>query len=253
MTDKALEENKDFVSMSNTDFEVLFDALDRTNEVQFRTLFTPLAQTNIVDLICSQSGYGDDFNFIKQRRTNTILSQHSQGRAITLSPSSYFSHSFDIIKGNFISQNESYFKAVYFDFAPLWAIPMYQERPVHSLDPIPDYSQKYSCKEYEALSNKAKTEYFVHPLTKTHAILKSSFVNSKNNVYEICVSAYSYDIIPRVDFVSVYGGDGRWHNVAVPWDDYIPLEATNNFFVAASDLARSKNIIARRNNICIFN
>ena len=253
MTDKALEQNKNFVSMSNTDFEVLFDALDRTNEVQFRTLFTPLAQTNIVDLICSQSGYGDDFNFIKQRRTNTILSQHSQGRAITLSPSSYFSYSFDIIKESFISQNESYFKAVYFDFAPLWAIPMYQERPVHSLDPIPDYSQKYSCKEYETLSNKAKAEHFVHPLTKTQAILKSSFVNSKNNIDEIRVSAYSYDIIPRVDFIPVHGGDGRWHNVAVPWDDYIPLESANNFYVAESELVPNKNIIAKRNNICIFN
>ena len=30
---------------------------------------------------------------------------------------------FDIIKENFISKNIDYFKAVYFDFAPLWAIP----------------------------------------------------------------------------------------------------------------------------------
>ena len=131
-TDQAIKQNKDFMSMSNSDFEVLFDALDRTNEVQFRTLFTPLAQTNMVDIIRSRSGYGDDFNFIKQNRTNRILSQHSQGRAINLLPSVYFSYSFDIIKENFISRNADYFKAVYFDFAPLWAIPIYQERPVHS-------------------------------------------------------------------------------------------------------------------------
>ena len=253
MTDKAIKQNKDFMSMSNSDFEVLFDALDRTNEVQFRTLFTPLAQTNMVDLIRSQSGYGDDFNFIKQNRTNRIVSQHSQGRVITLLPSAYFSYSFDIIKENFISKNIDYFKAIYFDFAPLWAIPIYQERPVHSLKPIPEYSQKYSYKEYEALSNKVSAEYVVHPKTKTHAILKSSFVNSKNDIDEICIYAYSYDIIPRVDFIPVHGGDGRWHNVPVPWDDYIPLEATNNFFVATSDLAQNKNIIAQRNNICIFN
>lgn len=253
MTDKAIKQNKDFMSMSNSDFEVLFDALDRTNEVQFRTLFTPLAQTNMVDLIRSQSGYGDDFNFIKQNRTNRIVSQHSQGRVITLLPSAYFSYSFDIIKENFISKNIDYFKAVYFDFAPLWAIPVYQERPVHSLQPSPEYSQKYSYKECEALSNKMSAEFVVHPQTKTHAILKSSFVNSQNNIDEICISAYSYDIIPRVDFIPVHGGDGRWHNVPVPWDDYIPLEATNNFFVTTSDLAQNKNIIAQRNNICIFN
>ena len=33
----------------------------------------------------------------------------------------------------------------------------------------------------------------------------------------------------------------------------IPLVATNNFFVASSALANGKNIIAQRNNICIFN
>ena len=72
-TDKAIKNNEDFVSMSNSDFEVLFDALDRNNEVQFRTLFTPLAQTNMVALIRSKVGYGDDFNFIKHNRTNRII------------------------------------------------------------------------------------------------------------------------------------------------------------------------------------
>ena len=253
MTDKAIKQNKDFVSMSNSDFEVLFDALDRTDEVQFRTLFTPLAQTNMIDLIRSQSGYGDDFNFIKQKRTNRIISQHSQGRVITLLPSAYYSHSFDVIKESFINKNADYFKAVYFDFAPLWAIPIYQERPVHSLQPIPDYSQKYSYKECEALSNMISVEYVAHPRTKTHAILKSTFVGSKNNVDEICISAYSYDIMPRVDFVPVHGGDGHWHSVPVPWDDYIPLEASNNFFVATDDIAQGQNVVAKRNNLCIFN
>ena len=132
-------------------------------------------------------------------------------------------------------------------------IPIYQERPVHSLDPIPNYSQKYSYKECEALANKVRAEYVVHPKTKTNAILKSTFVCSQDEADEICVSAYSYDIIPRVDYVSVHGGDGRWHDVAVNWDEYIPLEAENNFFVSTLEKASSKNIIAQRNNLCIFN
>ena len=253
MTDKAIKQNKDFVSMSNSDFEVLFDALDRNNEVQFRTLFTPLAQTNMVGLIRSRSGYGDDFHFIKQNRTNTIIAQHSQGRAITLAPSDYASYSFDIIQENFIEKNIAYFKEVYFDFAPIWAIPIYQERPTNSLKPIPDYSQKYSCKECEALSNKVRPEHVVHPLTKTPAILKASFVNSQNGMDQICISAYSYDIIPRVDFIPMRGDDGYWHDVPVPWDDYIPLQAANYFYVGTSDFAQKRNILAQQNNICIFN
>jgi len=252
-TDQAIRENDDFVSMSNTDFEVLFDALDRTDEIQFRTLFTPLAQTNMVDLLLSETGYGDDFNFIKTKRTNRILSNHSQGRAINLLPKHYTSHSFDIIKENFISKNREFFKAVYFDFAPLLAIPMYQERPAHSLKPIPEQSQLYALKECEALANAVDRSYVVHPDTKTQAILKSTFISTADYVDEACITAYSYDIEQRVDFVPVMGGDGRIHNVPVNWDEYLPLEAENHFYITANDHAQEKTVLARRNGLCIFN
>jgi hypothetical protein len=231
---------------------VLFDALDRTDEVEFRTLFTPLAQTNMVDLIRSQAGYGDDFHFIKRKRTNKIVTQHSQGRLLNLPASAYFSHSFEEIRQNFIGKNADYFKAIYFDFAPLWAIPMYQDKPVHSLQPVPALSQKYSCKEYEILSNRVGAEYVVHEQTKTQAILKSVFVSSQNGVDEMRVTAYSYDTIPRVDYVTVHGGDGHWHSVAVEWDEYIPLEQTSRFFVAPSSAAPHDKVIATRNDLCIF-
>ncbi len=253
LTDDAIRDNRDFMSMSNTDFEVLFDALDRTDEVQFRTLFTPLAQTNMVDLIRSGTGYGDDFDFIKHNRTNKIITEHSQGRAILLSPADYVSYSFDIIKDNFTRKNADFFKAVYFDFAPLWAIPVYQERPVHSLKPIPDYAQKYSCDECEALANMVSPEQVVHPQTKTPAILKSSFVRSADAADEINVTAYSYDIEKRMDLVAVFGGDGRYHNVPVEWDEYLPLEQNKTFFVATAQEAESRNILAQRHSICIFN
>lgn len=251
-TDKAISQNSDFMSMSNSDFEVLFDALDRTDEVQFRTLFTPLAQTNMVDLILSRLGYGDDFHFVKTKRTNRIISNHSQGRAINLLPGVYTSYSYDIIKENFIGKNMEFFKAVYFDFAPLLAIPLYQERPVHSLKPIPDYAQLYSFKECEVLANAVDRTYMVHPDTKTQAILKSSFVSSKDRIDEMCITAYSYDIEKRVDVVSVRGGDGNYHNVPVEWDEYLPLEACNNFYISTNEVAGNKTVMARRNGLCIF-
>lgn len=251
-TDEAISNNSDFMSMSNSDFEVLFDALDRTNEVQFRTLFTPLAQTNMVDLILSKISYGDDFNFIKSKRTNKIISNHSQGRAINLIPKDYISYSYDIIKENFTEKNAEFFKAVYFDFAPLLAIPIYQERPIQSLKPIPEYSQSYSLKECEALANAVDYKQVVHPDTKTRAILKSTFVGSKDNVDETCITAYSYDIEKRVDIVSVHGDDGKFHNVPVEWDEYLPLEAHNNFYVSTNEIAENKSVMARRNGLCIF-
>lgn len=251
MAEKAVKENDDFTSMANTEFEVLFDALDRTNEVQFRTLFTPLAQTNMVSLLLSRTGYGDDFNFIKEKRTNTIISQHSQGRVINLFPGEYVSYSYDIIRQNFVNKNTDFFKAVYFDFAPLLAIPVYQERPVHSLKPIPDYSRLTAQKEGEALANMVPKEYIVHPATKTPAILKSSFVASKNSADEVCITAYSYDIEGRMDLVPMLGGDGKMHLVPVHWDLYLPLEARNNFYIAENTV-KNRSPLAKRNGLGIY-
>lgn len=251
-TEEAMRTNDDFVSMSNTDFEVLFDALDRTDEVQFRTLFTPLAQTNMTSLICSKAGYGDDFNFTKVKRTNKIATQHSQGRDVILSATSYPSYSFDIIKANFIEKNTDFFKALYFDFAPLWAIPIYQERPVHSLKPVPECEGRFSTKEHEALSNLIPRELTVHPDTQTDAILKTTFIAAGDGVDKISVHSLSYDIIKRVDHIPRLGGDGRMHLVPVFWDDYIPLSNTSSFSVCHVSMLREETPLAMRSETCIF-
>lgn len=250
--DRALRQNDDFTSMANTDFEVLFDALDRTDELQFRTLFTPLAQTNMVALIRSKDGFGDDFNFFKNRRMNRIVTNHSQGRLINLSPEEYRSYDFDEIREAFLTKNADFFKALYFDFAPIWAIPAYQERPVHSLMPIPELSRLYSAKEGEVLANRVEAQYVVHPKTKTPAILKTGYVKTSGKVDETRIKAYSYDIEKRVDIVSVYGGDGRWHDVPVPWDEYLPLKAENSFFITTSDSGIPDKILASKNGLCIM-
>lgn len=251
-SDKAISQNADFTAMSNSNFEIMFDALDRNDEVQFRTLFTPLAQTNMTELIRSKIGYGDDFDFIKSKRTNRIVSNHSQRRSLVLHPSSYTSYSFDVIKNNFIQKNIKFFKDVYFDFAPLLAIPLYQERPVHSLKPIPANPRSCSMKECEVLANIADFKYVAHPSTKTEVILKVSYVGTKDGFDEIRVTAYSYDIVKRVDHIPVYGGDGRFHHVPVMWDEYIPLETQHLFYVSTVETAENQPIIAKRNGLCLF-
>ena len=216
-----------------------------------RSTFTPLAQTNTVDLILSKIGYGDDFHFIKRRRTNTVLTAHSQGRALTLSPEDYADYSFDTIKENFLKKNEEHFKATYFDFAPLLAIPLYQERPVHSLMPIPEGTRRYAAPECEALANCVADAFVVHPQTKTEAILKVSHIGETADADRIEIAAHSYDIEPRVDIVPVFGGDGKFHNVSVPWEEYIPLSAQNRFAVSAAPPA-GESTLAERNGLKIY-
>jgi hypothetical protein len=48
--------------------------------------------------------------------------------------------------------------------------------------------------------------------------------------------------------VSVLGGDGRFHNVNVPWDEYIPLEYHNEFYVAEDSNADGK-VLANKNGL----
>lgn len=232
--EKSLENNQNFMGMTNTEFDVLFDALDRDHEVQFRLLFTPLAQTNMVDLLRSETGYGDDFDFYKRRRMNTIVTEHSQNRELLLQPKTLQSYDYDELKTKFMDHHNEYFKSIYFDFAPLLALPVYQERPVHSLHPLPENYQRYTIREYEVLANAMDSRQLCHPQSRTKAILKATHASSKDSTDTVRISAYSYDTIPRVDVVYMRGGDGRMHGVPVHWQEYIPLEAHHELLINTS-------------------
>ena len=94
--------------------------------------------------------------------------------------------------------------------------------------------------------------YIVHPKTKTRYIIKSTFISADETTDEACITAYSYDIAPRIELVPVRGGDGRIHNVPVNWDEYLPLEEENHFYITANDHAEGKTVLARRNGLCIY-
>ena len=185
-------------------------------------------------------------------RTTRISSIHSQGRELVLSPSNYYSNSYDEIESNFIKKNTEFFKAVYFDFAPILAIPIYQDKPMKGLEELPNINRTYPFKEYEVLANKLDYELVAHPSSNTKLILKCDIVDSTNNIDKICVNAYSFDIIKQTTIVPVFGGDGRLHNVPVIWDEYIPVYAKNYFFVSTKDNAKDKEILAEHNDLCIF-
>ena len=76
-TNKAIKEGGTFQGLSNEEFDALFNALDRNNEIEFRLLFTPLAQQNYQDIF-KNSPYGDDFVFCKENKINKIESKNSQ-------------------------------------------------------------------------------------------------------------------------------------------------------------------------------
>ncbi len=222
---EALEDGKNFREMSNAEFDVLFGATDRDHEVQFRLMFTPLAQKNILALLKDDTGYGDDFSFVKRKELNIIKSEHSQVSAMYPSARNYYSYDVDVARANFENFNNDYFKAVFFDFAPLFSIPAYLDEPTGFLQEDEDgNTQNFSIFEYEKKANELGAGNFAHEMSRTSAILKTRCIGSSETHDDVEVVAYSYATANRVDFVNVLGGDGRIHSVPVHWVEYIPLE-----------------------------
>ena len=212
-----------FTAMGNEEFDALFGALDRDNEVQFRLLFTPLAQKNMIALMTDPAGYGDDFNMRKSGCLNFVSSEHSASWDLDADYRRYFSYSADLAKQTFVGFNCDYFKHLFFDLAPVLSIPLYQQYKPQEYFYPEKYPRNYTPYESEYLANLAGQNAFCHPQTATPAILKTEFEREEGKSDRIRVTAYSYRAEDRVDFVTEFGGDGNYHEVPVHWVEYIPV------------------------------
>lgn len=237
IAEQALEDGRAFTEMANTEFEVLFDATNRTNETQFRLMYTPLGQTNTVDMLKSTVGYGDDIHFDKRRRFNIITTEHAQNRSMSRSPKNYYSHDVDEIREKFISFNNEYFKSLYFDFIPLFCVPAYLDEPARSFEPPEDYSVNYTGYEHEVMANALGDDRLHHIDSDTEAILKAGSVQKNGARDNVQITAHSFRTIPRVEYVSVFGGDGNFHQVPVHWREYIPVERTSTVAITQDERA----------------
>ena len=217
---KALREGDDFTQVENTQFEVLFNATNRSDELEFREMFSMKAQQNMVDLLLHSEGYGDDFEFIKEGKMNIIRSEHSQTRDLCLPASEYRSYDINQAERFFRDKNNEFFQAVYFDFAPLLATPLYQQN-IRASQAITDGN--YTDYNHEQYANEMAEKLLPTPCD-TSCIFKTTLLNRENGMEIVEVRASGYYGEERVDYISKIGGDGRFHNVPVYWVEYIPVE-----------------------------
>ncbi|MCF0164102.1 MAG: hypothetical protein HUJ92_02375 [Bacteroidales bacterium] len=221
---KAEKENTNFVLMQNEDFEVLFNTANRNDEQQYRLLFTPLAQESMLDLLNDEEeGYGDDFDFSKQKMINFIVADHIQSIEFDMNPEKYRHWDFEYAKSNFSQLNAEYFRALYFCLAPLLCVPMYQQiRPKEDIYGYDD-KPKSAFWEHEALANFWGETNFRHPQCVTENILKTSQEDFGDGSGVITVSAYGYRAVPRIYYERKWGGDGKMHTVPVEWYEYLSV------------------------------
>lgn len=220
----ATSGTSNFTEMANQQFDALFNAEDRDNEVEFRLMFTPLAQKNMLYLMTMPQPYGDDFHFVKSKMLNFVQSEHGQSWQFDENNSMYMKYDVDLCKQAMESFYLHFFQNFYFEVAPLLSVPLYQQHK--SLEYIyqREYSRNYTSFESEVLANCFDTRKFAHPDTETDVILKTDLLHKGDGVDELLVAAYSYRTEQRVDFVTKLGGDGRFHEVPVHWVEYIPLK-----------------------------
>ena len=230
---RDLTDASNYTLMSNHEFETWFHAKDRDNEVEFRLLFTPVAQTQMLGLMKDSAvGYGDDFTFVKQKKINILLSQHLDRAVIDTDPARFRNWNYDEAFASFVQFNERYFKDAYFSLAPLLAIPLYQQMRTHEeiwkgvVEP-----RASSFWEHESIANYFGDAKFKHPSCITRSILKTNVRKRENGESTVAVTAYGYRGERRVDCVEVFGGDGRMHSVSVPWTEYLPVERTSEMCV----------------------
>lgn len=227
---RNLTDDSNFTLMGNHDFETWFHAKDRDHEVEFRLLFTPVAQTQMLNLMKdAKVGYGDDFTFIKRKKVNMLFSRHLDEAPIDTDPSRFRNWDYDAANANFVQFNEKYFKDIYFAMAPLLAIPLYQQTRTHEeiwkgvIEP-----KASSFWEHEAVANYYGEDKFKHPDCITRSILKTSVIRREGGESTVAVTAHGYRGVDRVDYETVHGGDGRWHEVPVHWIEYLPVKRTSS-------------------------
>jgi len=221
-----------FTVVANTEFEALFKAHDRNDEVGFRAFFTALAQGSMLKILNDNAvGFGDDFAFRKHGKINMVEPTHVAATDITASPSIFESLSLADARAFFADFNTDYFKSIYFTFAPLWAIPLLHDEPPPR--PTPAHSSAPHCStwEQEVLANHIGDESFRHPDSITENILRASAHPRADGTSTVTVTATGYAGAPRVDYIPVYGGDGNWHDVPVHWTEYTAVSRDSSMLV----------------------
>ena len=222
----------------NDEFEVLFGGTNRNNELEYRLLFTPLAQRNLLELIKNPKPYGDDFEFKKNKMINIIKSEHSQKFDYKADPRYFIDFDYDNAKTKFINYLTKYFESLYFDLLPLISIPLYQQTKTVEYIYNETFETNMTSYEHEVMANSFNRSLLKHKDSVTDAILKTKFIKKVNNADIVEIEAHSFYKVSHTELIPRHGGDGRTHMVPVVWYEYIPLVNKTSMMVKDNNTTR---------------
>lgn len=224
MAEKSLLNGGTFTEFGNEEFDVIFNATERDHEVQFRLLFTPLAQENLLYLMKNPKPYGDDFYFVKRKKLNYVSSEHGQVWNFDPSVDRYISYDIELCKKQFLAYNNDFFCNIYHELAPLMCIPLYQQHKAEQFIYDRPYKRNFTSFEAECLANTMDKMSIAPDDCMTEVILKTQLQAKEEGVDRLVLTAHGFTTVERVDYIRTFGGDGRWHSVPVHWLEYIPVQ-----------------------------
>ncbi len=236
----AIKAGKSFTKLGNDEFEAYFGADDRNNEVQYRLMFTALAQRNILDLLKNPAPYGDDFYMVKDKMLTSVASGHSQNFDYHPDVSYFYDYDFEAARKRFIAYCDEFIRGIFFDLAPILSIPLYQlHKPREYI-----YNRDYPCNttsfEHEIMANRMSQDDFrpegADP--SLPLILKQMTAKAIEGGDEVRIHAMSYQTFPEVEYVTKMGRDGMPHAVPVHWIRYEEVGSENN--IAVFDSAKKR-------------
>jgi hypothetical protein len=211
--------------MDNPEFDRYFPC-DRNNETQFRLLFSPLAEEEMVKLMKVKN----DYQFTKNKTLNTIEAPNFDAINFNVNYKAY-AQDFDYekIREGFINGNKQFFKDIYFMFAPILTIPLYQQYPYKQPLFEKKQQQLLSYVQNECIVNTLHpNDTFKHPQSITDNILKTKRVFA-NDLYEINeIIAHGYRGEQRTVMVTVHDFEAGTVIVPVNVMDYFPVQKSTN-------------------------
>ena len=241
-----------FTIMDNREFDACFNAVDRNDEQQFRLLFTPLAQQEMLNLLRDQEqGFGDDFIFVKNHMINTLFADHLSHLDFSGNPDHLWHYEFAEIKKLFLDYSCGFFRNLYFTLAPLFCIPLYQQyRNFPDIyQGIIDHGEPAGF-EFESLVNSMSEKHFKPDLAITESILKPQITakNQSGSEVQLSVTAHAFRGEERTDYVSVRGGDHKTHQVPVHWIEYLPVSRQTSVGVCEAGTADREEFLRQTAN-----
>ena len=251
---KAIKKGESYTKMANSKFEAYLNSSNRNNEVEYRLLFTPLAQKNICFMFSQDKPYGDDITFYKKGQISSLYSSHSANMDYSGGNYNYASYDYEVIKKKFTDYNMSFFQGLYYDFAFFLSIPMFQQHVPLTFIPTHQPARNVSSYESECLLNKLEARRFGHPETTTEVILTTEVLSKGKDVDNINVVGHSFKAVPHTDFIPVLGGDGMMHAVPVPYYIYEPLTQRTPMTIYKNAVPKGKEgIIMKYRNLYLAN